>query len=88
MSSTQTAFDLEFPVWPPPLTVMSRQTNSPVGSVLDPFSGSGTTAAACVELGRRYTGIEINEFYADRSRARLAHETHSTNRAPSKRVKR
>ena len=41
--------------------------------VLDPFSGSGTTAAACVELGRQYTGIEINESYAAMSRARLAH---------------
>ena len=30
---------------------------------LDPFMGSGTTALACVSLGRRYVGIEIAEHY-------------------------
>ena len=33
--------------------------------VLDPFMGSGTTALACVELGRHYLGIEIMESYRD-----------------------
>jgi site-specific DNA-methyltransferase (adenine-specific) len=32
-------------------------------SVIDPFHGTGTTAQACVELGRHYTGIEISEDY-------------------------
>ena len=31
--TARTAFDLEFPTWPPPLTAMSRQINSPAGSV-------------------------------------------------------
>jgi len=28
-------------------------------TVLDPFTGSGTTGVACIRLGRKFTGIEI-----------------------------
>jgi DNA modification methylase len=34
-------------------------------SILDPFMGSGTTGAAAVQLGRRFTGIEIDPGYFD-----------------------
>ena len=40
--------------------------------VLDPFSGSGTTAAAAGQLGRTYVGIEISEEYAENATRRLA----------------
>lgn len=33
--------------------------------VLDPFMGSGTTGVACVRLGRRFVGIEIEPRYFD-----------------------
>jgi site-specific DNA-methyltransferase (adenine-specific) len=33
--------------------------------VLDPFMGSGTTGVACVKLGRKFTGIEIEPKYFD-----------------------
>lgn len=42
--------------------------------VLDPFSGSGTTAKMARELGRHYIGIEVNESYVEISRKRLAQQ--------------
>lgn len=38
--------------------------------VCDPFSGSGTTAAACIESGRAFVGADL--FYADTRNQRLA----------------
>ncbi len=34
-------------------------------TILDPFMGSGTTGVACVKLGRRFVGIEIEPKYFD-----------------------
>lgn len=34
-------------------------------TVLDPFMGSGTTGVACVKLGRKFIGIEIEPKYFD-----------------------
>jgi DNA modification methylase len=31
--------------------------------ILDPFMGSGTTGVACIDLNRKFIGIEINETY-------------------------
>jgi modification methylase len=40
--------------------------------VLDPFLGTGTTAAVAKRLGRRFIGIEREETYAEGARKRLA----------------
>jgi len=34
-------------------------------TILDPFTGSGTTGVACVQLGRTFVGIEIEPRYFD-----------------------
>lgn len=39
--------------------------------VLDPFSGIATTGMACLELQRKYIGMELNESYAEFSIKRL-----------------
>ena len=54
----------------------------PGGTVLDPFSGSGTTGLAAAELGRRYVGIDLNRDYLDLSlRTRLAQPSLTTEAA-------
>ncbi|MFC0409735.1 site-specific DNA-methyltransferase [Roseomonas elaeocarpi] len=44
---------------------------SPGEVVLDPFMGSGTTAAVAKRLGRRFIGIERDETYAAAAQARI-----------------
>jgi DNA modification methylase len=41
------------------------------GTVLDPFSGSGTTGKVAYQLGRQYIGIELNPTYAAASEKKI-----------------
>jgi len=50
---------------------MVEQFTDPGDVVLDAFTGSGTTGAACVQLGRRFIGIEMDETYAQLARDRI-----------------
>lgn len=43
----------------------------PGGTVLDPFSGSGTTGAAARESDRRYIGIDLNADYHELAKERF-----------------
>jgi adenine-specific DNA-methyltransferase len=60
-----------------PLTAMIRLVDAfstPGDIVLDPFVGSGTTAVAAKQLGRRYIGIDIEPLYAVSAQDRVRRE--------------
>lgn len=46
--------------------------------VLDPFMGSGSTGAACKELKRNFTGIELNPEFFEIAEKRIQHIDSST----------
>jgi site-specific DNA-methyltransferase (adenine-specific) len=48
-----------------PLRLMEELLSRVDGLVLDPFMGSGTTGVACMNLGRKFIGIEIEPKYFD-----------------------
>ena len=54
-----------------------ERASLPGDTILDPFLGSGTTAVACVETGRHYIGIELEEKYCEIARRRIAEATPS-----------
>lgn len=59
-----------------PLALMrwlTRLICPPGGTVLDPFTGSGSTGAACVLEGRRFVGVERDGRYVPIACARLTH---------------
>jgi len=45
--------------------------SEPGDLVVDPFNGSGTTGVACIELDRRYIGIDQSEAFIDIAHKRL-----------------
>lgn len=57
-----------------PIAVMEwciSQLRGPAQIILDPYMGSGTTGVACVKLGRKFIGIEIDEGYFDIACSRI-----------------
>jgi DNA modification methylase len=62
----------EHPSPKPRRLIATLLTRLPVGSVIDPFAGSGTTLVEAKRLGRRAIGIELEEEYCEMAAARLA----------------
>jgi site-specific DNA-methyltransferase (adenine-specific) len=57
-----------------PVRLLERLLNIVCGDgviVLDPFSGSGSTAIACINTNRNYIGFEIDKEYFDSSEKRI-----------------
>ena len=71
---TQPFAEAHFATMPPALAERCVQAGcKPNGTILDPFSGSGTTGYAAAKHDRRYVGIDLNAEYLDLSlRTRLA----------------
>jgi len=69
--------EAHFAVFPEALVENCIRAGSPAdGVVLDPFSGSGTTAVVAQRLGRRYIGIDCVPEYCEMARQRLAQTPH------------
>jgi DNA modification methylase len=61
-----------FATMPPELARRCIVAGCPEGAtVLDPFTGSGTTAKVARQLGRRFVGVELNPDYIDIIRERI-----------------
>ncbi len=62
-----------FATFPPTLIEPCILAGAPFnGLVLDPFTGSGTTAAVALQHGRRFIGCELNPDYINLAEARIA----------------
>lgn len=59
-----------------PLPLMLKIVkNVQAATVLDPFMGSGTTGVACIQLGRKFIGIEVEPRYFDIACRRIEEAT-------------
>lgn len=60
-----------------------RLITLPGGTVLDPFTGSGSTGVAAVMEGARFIGIEREADYTTIARARIKHWAGPVRRPPT-----
>lgn len=56
------------------ITMLVKSLSKEQETVLDPFTGSGTTAIACLKSNRRFIGIEINPDYFQIAKERVQNE--------------
>jgi site-specific DNA-methyltransferase (adenine-specific) len=61
------------------MAYLCRLITPPIGTILDPFMGSGSTGVAALREGFKFIGIELNPEYAEIARKRIENEL---NKAP------
>lgn len=54
------------------LALFARNSTKQGECILDPFMGSGSTGVACVNTGRDFIGIELDDGYFEISKQRIA----------------
>jgi DNA modification methylase len=70
--ATQPYPEAHFATFPEAIPERCIKAGSRVGDlVLDPFTGSGTTGAVALRLGRAFVGVELNPVYAELARTRI-----------------
>jgi len=70
-----TVKEAHFAVFPKELIIPCVSAGCPEGgTVLDPFSGSGTTGIVAVQNNRNYIGIELNPEYIEITKRRIEKE--------------
>lgn len=71
--TTQPFSGAHFAVFPEEIPRLAILAGCPVGgTVLDPFSGSGTTGKMALKHGRNYIGLDVNEDYLDLAERRVS----------------
>jgi DNA modification methylase len=79
--ATQAYPEAHFATFPEELVLPCILAGCPTGgTVLDPFSGSGTTGVVALRYHRKYIGIELNPAYADMSERRISEDAPLFNR--------
>jgi predicted RNA methylase len=57
-----------------PISLMKKVASWTDGVVVDPFMGSGTTGVACLQMGRKFIGIEKDPEYFEIACQRIQQE--------------